>query len=299
MASNRVGAAVALPVGAAAGAMGSLCGVGGGVVVIPALHRFTTLKAKTISAVSMASISLSAGVGAASYMEQGFANVPCALTWMVTTVPSAVAGSLLLRYVHNAALRTGTGLMLLAVAPLIWQKGEAAEEEKLASLGPFGGNVEALKAKRTEDLAALARRNRVDAARIQAWWGNASVESVVEHLANRPGHLACGVVTGLLSGMIGIGGGLIMNMFMTTYSDMQQHEIVATSLLTTVPMSLSSATAHLVAGRLPLRAAGGIAVASVVTMGATSRLLGEIEDAQLKKIFAVVLFCSSIPLVFK
>lgn len=68
-------AVIGVPVGVAAGTMGALCGVGGGLVIMPVLKQFTSLTIHQITATSLCSISIASTVAAGSYMSQGIADV--------------------------------------------------------------------------------------------------------------------------------------------------------------------------------------------------------------------------------
>ena len=67
---------VSLPTGTVAGCLGGMCGVGGGVIIMPALRTFTDLSPHLIAGTSLFSVSLAASVGAMSYEEQGIGNLP-------------------------------------------------------------------------------------------------------------------------------------------------------------------------------------------------------------------------------
>ena len=75
---------------------------------------------------------------------------------------------------------------------------------------------------------------------------------------------------------------------------MAQHEIVATSLCVAVPIGISGSLVHFGAGNINVRACGLIALSAFGAMGVASRFLSEIDDSQLKRLFAVVLAASSL-----
>lgn len=293
----KVPVVVALPVGAAAGVLGSLCGIGGGVVILPSLHRFSKLGAKTISAVSITAISLSCSVGAGSYLEQGYTNIPLALTLMSTSVPAAAVGTRLLNYISAPSLTKLTGCYMLMVAPIIYWKAEQSNQARAACLGESVRDKEAQAALLEHELAALRARNRLTPQRVQEMCSYVTPANVLAHTRAHWDWVAVGLVAGVTSGMIGVGGGLMLNMFLASTTTMPQHEIVATSLLVAVPIGMSSALTHAAAGRVPFRTVGWIAGASMVTMAVTSRFLSHLDDAQLKKFFSVVLAGSAVPML--
>jgi uncharacterized membrane protein YfcA len=99
--------------------------------------------------------------------------------------------------------------------------------------------------------------------------------------------VAIGVATGLLAGLLGVGGGLIMVPGMTQLLKMRQHEAVGTSLLVIIPIALVGA---LVLGQShdvdPL--VGVIlAVASIVGAVVGAGLTRTISDRTLRRVFAI------------
>jgi uncharacterized membrane protein YfcA len=99
--------------------------------------------------------------------------------------------------------------------------------------------------------------------------------------------VAIGVATGLLAGLLGVGGGLVMVPGMTQLLKMRQHEAVGTSLLVIIPIALVGA---LVLGQShdvdPL--VGVIlAVASIVGAVVGAGLTRTISDRTLRRVFAI------------
>eukprot|EP01052_Picozoa_sp_SAG31_P058773 SAG31_NODE_18143_length_645_cov_1.413919_1_plen_118_part_01 len=84
---NDLSMSVALPTGAAAGILGSMAGIGGGLVIIPALRMATKLPQVTINGTALLAGTLSCTVGAATYTNAGVANVPVALILALGAVP--------------------------------------------------------------------------------------------------------------------------------------------------------------------------------------------------------------------
>jgi uncharacterized protein len=77
------------------------------------------------------------------------------------------------------------------------------------------------------------------------------------------GIVAFGVLTGAVSALFGVGGGIVMVPLMTIVLDLSQHTAEGTSLLVIVPTALAGVVAHRRRLRVSLRhvtllAAGGI-----------------------------------------
>jgi len=67
---SAIPVSVAVPTGAVAGVLSSLCGIGGGVVIIPSLNNFSAMGPHAVAASSLFCVSVASMTSAASYLEQ-------------------------------------------------------------------------------------------------------------------------------------------------------------------------------------------------------------------------------------
>jgi uncharacterized membrane protein YfcA len=99
-----------------------------------------------------------------------------------------------------------------------------------------------------------------------------------------------GVVTGVLSGLFGVGGGFVIVPALVLYSGMAIHRAVGTSLLVITLVSASGVASHLVAGReIPVDTTLYFVVGGVMGMFVgiwTSRFL---SGPVLQRVFAVAI----------
>ncbi|MEB3264727.1 MAG: sulfite exporter TauE/SafE family protein [Synechococcus sp.] len=83
--------------------------------------------------------------------------------------------------------------------------------------------------------------------------------------------LPLGLVAGLLSGLLGIGGGLVFSPMLLLVG-LEPHQALATSSLAIVPTTLAASWTHWRGGTLPLAAAGSIALGAGLSAALFSRL---------------------------
>ncbi len=76
--------------------------------------------------------------------------------------------------------------------------------------------------------------------------------------------LFTGVFAGFLSGMMGVGGGVVMVPPMVVLAGMSQHLAQGTSLLAMVPIGLSGALTHYKLGNVHVHVAGGLIAGAVI-----------------------------------
>ncbi|HZK51607.1 MAG TPA: sulfite exporter TauE/SafE family protein [Actinomycetota bacterium] len=103
------------------------------------------------------------------------------------------------------------------------------------------------------------------------------------------GVVAFGILTGVLSALFGVGGGLVMVPFMVLALGSDQHLAEGTSLLVIVPTAIVGVIAHTRRGYVSFKHAALLAVGGVVGsfLGATLAL--QLEEGALQVIFGAFL----------
>ena len=164
----------------------------------------------------------------------------------IGAVGGAVVGARMTRRVSDAGLRRAFGVLAIVVGLLMI--GEAA----LHALGTpihFGATLR---------LTGLSL------------WGLAFV---------------VGAVAGILSGLLGIGGGAIMIPAMTLLMGLSQHLAQGTSLLVIIPTAISGSITHFRMGNIRLETAGWLSVGGVVGAVAGASLALASPDQVLRLLF--------------
>tara|TARA_R110002072_G_scaffold72354_1_gene172992 strand:- start:12250 stop:12612 length:363 start_codon:yes stop_codon:yes gene_type:complete len=108
-----------------------------------------------------------------------------------------------------------------------------------------------------------------------------------------------GLLAGIFSGLLGVGGGVIMIPMMVFALGFTQHEAQGTSLaVLAVPVTLIAAYNYYEAGHVNWKYAAVIAVTFVVGAYFGSKFAVSIDQALLKKIFGIVLIIVALRLIF-
>jgi uncharacterized membrane protein YfcA len=103
--------------------------------------------------------------------------------------------------------------------------------------------------------------------------------------------IAIGIITGVLSGLIGLGGGIFIVPALVYVFKMSQHEAQGTSLATLLlPIGLFGFWEYYRHGAVDLRIAGLLAFGFAVGAYAGGRWAQAIPDLWLRRIFAATLF---------
>ena len=108
-------------------------------------------------------------------------------------------------------------------------------------------------------------------------------------LALDPKLLAIGLGGGVLSGLLGVGGGVVMVPLLVLWAHYAQREAHAVSLGAIIPISVAGIATYGVAGEVRYWQALGLAAGSIVGAAFGARLLAQIDERLLKVVFGTFL----------
>jgi uncharacterized membrane protein YfcA len=284
-----VSASTAIPCGSLAGTLGALCGVGGGLVIIPVLKQFSKLTVHQITATSLFSITIASSVGAASYIAQGKARVPEAGLIALSAMATAGLGATVSQRMPAASLTKLLGLTMMLSVPAVLLKSPSSQATEQTN----DDNTNTNTTKDPDDKAVPST--------LSFYLGKSAPRSMPEvspWFQKNWGFLGLGLFVGFSSSLLGIGGGIVMTTYMSVATDLSQHEAVATSLVAMVPTGLSATFWHMRAGNVQTKAACMIGGACAVTMyGAATYIAPHVSDPTMRKIFAAVLGLASLKML--
>ena len=104
-------------------------------------------------------------------------------------------------------------------------------------------------------------------------------------LALDPKLLAIGLGGGFLSGLLGVGGGIVMVPLLVLWASYSQRDAHATSLGAIIPISIAGIATYGVAGEVRYGTALALAAGSVIGAPIGARLLVRIDERLLKVVF--------------
>ncbi|MCZ7663476.1 MAG: sulfite exporter TauE/SafE family protein [Thermoleophilia bacterium] len=176
-------------VGVAAGTLGSMVGLGGGVIIIPVLSLFLGVPVHEAIGASIVGVVATSTTAAAGYVRHDFTNIRLGITMETATTLGAIAGGLTAAALDRATLSGvfGAVTLIVAIYMLYKQRGRGATPNLAQTAGLYGGR-----------------------------YFDPNLGRVVTYRVRRlPVGLAASLVAGHLSGLLGIGGGVIKVPVMT------------------------------------------------------------------------------------
>jgi uncharacterized membrane protein YfcA len=256
---------------ALAGFLGALTGLGGGVVVVPALTLALGVDMKYAIGASLVSVIATSSGAAAAYVREGFSNIRIGMFLEIATTIGAVLGAFLASRFSTHALAIVFGLILLQAAYMSI-KGAPENAERVAS-------------------DALATRLRLGGAYPVA--GSPQTYGV----RNVPAGFAMMFGAGALSGLLGIGSGAV--------------KVIAMDRFMRIPFKVSTTTSNFMIGVTAAASAGlylkhgyiNPQVAMPVMLGVLAgallgaRLLVHMRVKTLRMIFGAVILALAIEMI--
>ncbi|MBX7168825.1 MAG: sulfite exporter TauE/SafE family protein [Pirellulales bacterium] len=110
--------------------------------------------------------------------------------------------------------------------------------------------------------------------------------------------VAIGLAAGTLSGLVGIGGGIVMVPALVLLLGLSQHEAQGTTLAMMVPpVGLAAAWTYYRAGYIDLRFAGWLCLGFVVGTLVGSRIAIAVSDVTLERIFGAALLVVGLKMI--
>ncbi len=118
-------------------------------------------------------------------------------------------------------------------------------------------------------------------------------------MENSAAYILLGLVAGALSGIIGIGGGIIIVPALVFLFGMSQHHAQGTTLALLVPpIGILAAWTYYKAGYVDVKVAAFVALGFVVGSLVGARFATGISDVALQRVFGVALMVIALKMIF-
>ncbi len=256
-----------------AGLLGSLTGLGGGVIIVPLLTLLFGVDIRYAIGASLVSVIATSSGAAAAYLKEGFSNIRVGMFLEVATTIGAVCGAYLATRIPTAAIAIIFGAVLLYSA---WISVKPEDEVHIH-----------------EQTGSLARVLRLD--------GNYPTPdgTMTYHVTGVPLGFSLMYVAGVLSGLLGIGSGAV--------------KVLAMDRAMKIPFKVSTTTSNFMIGVTAAASAGiylhrgyidpGLAMPVMlgVLVGALvgARILPEAKVKTLRVVFGVAIAAVAIEMIVK
>jgi uncharacterized membrane protein YfcA len=211
-----------LVLGLAAGTVGTIVGLGGAFIIMPALLLlYPRENADLLTGVSLIAVFFNALSGSAAYARMKRVDYRSGTLFAVATIPGAILGAISTTYVPRSLFDPIFGSLLIIVAAILLAR---PSETRLLSKSPTPGRF------------SIVRR-LTDAQ-----------GEVHEYSFNWSAGVTLSIAVGYVSSLLGIGGGIIHVPALTHLFGFPVHIATATSHFILAITALAGASAHIAAG---------------------------------------------------
>ncbi|MCE9613094.1 MAG: sulfite exporter TauE/SafE family protein [Lentisphaerae bacterium] len=258
-----------------AGTFGSLLGLGGGIIVIPALTLGLGIDIRYAIGASIVAVIATSSGAAAVYLRRGMTNLRVAMALEVATTLGAVSGGYLAGHLHGRWLHLVFGVVMGYSGLMMLRRRETGTG------GP-------------------RRAPWADFLRLHSSYFEPATDGEITYRVVRARvGLALMYLAGVISGLLGIGSGAL--------------KVPAMDLAMRLPIKVSSATSNFMMGVTAAASAGlyfargdiqpfiaaPVAVGVVVGAALGARLIAHVNGQVLRRTFVVVLLVVAAQMVLK
>jgi Predicted permeases len=256
-----------------AGFLGSLLGLGGGIIIVPVLTLVYHIDIRYAIAASLISIVATSSGAAASFLKDSLTNLRLAVLLEVGTVTGAIIGFLIAGWISTQFLFLLFGGFLLFSALMMLR--------------------------RREDHSATVNHPWAEKLKLDGEYPGADGKMHAYKIAHVPFGLFAMVGAGVLSALLGIGSGIFKVLAMDGAMKLPIKVSSATSNFMIGVTASASAGAYLLRGDIRPEIAGPVALGIIAGSFLGARLMVKIPAAHIRKVFVVVLSIVSIQMIIK
>lgn len=257
-----------------AGLLGSMTGLGGGVVIIPALTLIFHVDIRYAIGASLISVIATSSGAAAAYVKEGISNIRLGMFLEIATTIGAVGGAFVAIYAPTQLIAVLFGIILIISAGLSLTKKQEVPHPVYAG--------------RISKFLSL-----------NSTYPDSAGKLIPYGPVNIPGGFMLMALAGVISGLLGIGSGAL--------------KVIAMDNIMKIPFKVSTTTSNFMIGVTAAASAGiylsrgyvdpGLAMPVVigVLLGAFagSKLLVKLNTKFLRVLFAIVITALAVQMIYK
>lgn len=259
-----------------AGLLGSILGLGGGIIITPVLTLFFGIDIKYAIGASIVSVIATSSGAAIAYIKDRITNIRIGMFLEIATTTGAITGAFLSGIISTKYLYFIFGILLLYSAIAMVKKGKD-ELPKDVPLHP------------------VAKKLKLNG----EYYDKVLQKQVEYNVTGVYGGLGMMYVAGVISGLLGIGSGIFKVMAMDLFMKLPLKVSSATSNFMIGVTAAASAGVYLLRGNIDPKISAPVALG--VLFGATigTRVMENLKSKTIRKIFIPVLAYVSVEMIVK
>lgn len=269
-------AIIILLISVLAGFLGSLLGLGGGIIITPALTLMLGIDIKYAIGASIISVIATSSGSAVAYLKDRITNVRVAMFLEIATTTGALTGAFLAGLFSTKYLYLIFGFLLLYSALNMFKK---RKQELPKDISP----------------SPLAKKLNLSG----AYYDKVLTETVEYNVTGVYGGFGMMYVAGVISGLLGIGSGIFKVMAMDSFMKLPMKVSTATSNFMIGVTAAASAGIYLSRGNIDPSIAAPVALGVLFGASVGTKVMQRLKSSTLRMVFIPVILYVSIQMIVK
>lgn len=264
-----------------AGVIGALVGIGGGIIIVPALTLILKVPIHNAIAASLISVIATSIAGAHRYVEQQITNVRLGMFLEVSTTAGALCGALLALVLQGWTLSIVFGLLVFSMA--VYSYLTRSSDDNINFDSEFNPK------NKLENYIA-----------IKDSYYDKALDKQINYTVHKPiGGSIVSFLAGIGSGLLGIGGGVIKVAAMNGFMKVPMKVAVATSKFMIGVTAAASSLLFFLSGAVDSYIVAPVALGTMLGATIGSKLMNTFKSKYLKLLFTAIAGYLSIRMILK
>lgn len=259
-----------------AGFIGSLLGLGGGIIITPALTLLLGIDIKYAIGASIVSVIATSSGSAIAYLRDKITNVRAGMFLEIATTTGALTGAVIAGLVSTRYLYLIFGFLLLYSAVNMFKK----RNQELPQKFPENPMSDKLKLN-------------------GSYYDKALGQTVDYHVTGIYGGFGMMYAAGIISGLLGIGSGVFKVMAMDSFMKLPMKVSTATSNFMIGVTAAASAGIYLTRGNIDPKIAAPVALGVLLGAAVGTKVMQRLKSTTLRLVFIPVLLYVSVEMIMK
>lgn len=259
-----------------AGVLGSILGLGGGIIITPVLTLFFGIDIKYAIGASIVSVIATSSGAAVAYLKDKITNIRIGMFLEIATTAGAITGAFLSGIISTRYLYFIFGLLLLYSAAAMFKKSKDEHSEPV-------------------HLHPLARKLRLNG----EYYDKALNKQIQYNVDGVYGGFGMMYVAGVISGLLGIGSGIFKVMAMDLFMKIPLKVSSATSNFMIGVTAAASAGVYLLRGDIDPKISAPVALGVLFGALAGTKIMQNLKSKTIRKVFIPVLIYVSVEMIVK
>jgi uncharacterized protein len=258
-----------------AGVLGAVLGLGGGLIITPALTLLFDVDINYAIGASIISVIATSSGSAVAYIKDQITNIRVGMFLEIATTVGAITGALIAGFIAPDYLYVIFGLLLLYSAIAMLKKGQ--KEEKEIPKHP------------------MATKLNLHG----SYYDKAIKQNISYNVANVYGGFSVMYGAGILSGLLGIGSGSFKVMAMDMFMKLPLKVSSATSNFMMGVTAAASASVYFLRGDIDPKIAAPVAIGVLIGAAIGARVMQRLKSKTIRMLFIPIIAYVAVQMILQ